>query len=93
MVGEYLQGLSGLPVWAGLVQVASTVFVVTSKCLVVETFVRVCVLVEVVLTGLGVIVLVFLAVPLGMVIVENGPVVIVSVEVVEKVSVMVGVVK
>jgi hypothetical protein len=39
LVGEYLQGLSGLPVWAGVVQVASTVFVVVPKTLVMETLV------------------------------------------------------
>jgi hypothetical protein len=50
--------------------------------LVQESLVRVIVFVEVVVTALGLIVLIFLAVPLGTVTVEVGPAVTTSVEVV-----------
>jgi len=90
-VGEYSQGLSGLPTWAGVVHVASTVLVVTPKLLVQECLVRVMVLVVVSVTAFGLIVLTFLAVPLGIVTVENGPAVTTSVEVVVTVEVLVGV--
>jgi hypothetical protein len=57
------------------VQVAVTVAVVTEKTLVKENDVLVIIFVEVVVVGGGVIVFVFLAVPLGSVTVESGPVV------------------
>jgi hypothetical protein len=71
--------------------VASTVFVVTPKPSVTESLVFVLVDVVVVVTLLGVTVLIFLAVPLGTVTVENGPVVRTSVEVVVVVCVTIGV--
>jgi len=86
-VGEYLHGLSGRPGRPGVVQVAVTVFVVTAKLVVIENFVLVKILFDVVVTGFGVTVFVFLAVPLGRVIVERGPVVETSVNVVVVVSV------
>lgn len=65
--------------------------VVTAKVLVQESLVRVMVFVDVVVTALGLTVLTFLAVPLGIVTVENGPVVTTSVEVVVTMEVEIGV--
>lgn len=91
-VGEYLQGLSGFPLWFGIVHVAVTVCVTMPKSMVTETLVLVMSFVEVVVTAGGATVTIVLAVPLGAVIVEKGPVVMTSVEVVVIVWVIVGVV-
>lgn len=58
-----------------MVQVAVAVLVVMENSLVRESLVLVIVFVDVVVTGGGVTVLVFFAVPLGRVTVERGPVV------------------
>lgn len=76
----------------GVVQVAVTVFVVTVRSLVKVVRFRVKVLVLVVVTGFGVIVLVFFAVAEGMVVVEKGPVVEITVTTDVAVEVMTGVV-
>jgi hypothetical protein len=74
-----------------VVHVAWTVLVTVPKYLVHDCLVRVMVFVTVVVTAFGVTVLILLAVPLGMITVENGPVVTTSVEVVVMVCVRVGV--
>lgn len=72
--------------------VAVTVLVTIPKSFVTDIFVLVISFVVVVVTAGGVTVLIFFAVPLGTVTVENGPVVITSVDVVVIVCVSVGVV-
>jgi hypothetical protein len=74
------------------VQVAVTVFVVKESWWVVDTSDAVNVFVNVVVTGLGVRVLVCLAVADGIVMVVKGPVVVTNVDVVVAVVVIIGVV-
>ena len=84
-----MQVLSTLDV-VGVVQVAVKVFVMTVRSLVKVVRFRVKVLVLVVVTGVGVMVLVFFAVAEGMLVVEKGPVVEITVTTDVTVEVMTG---
>lgn len=73
-----MQGLSGRPGRPGVVQLAVTVFVLIENSLVIDKFVRVITLLEVVVIACGVIVLVAFATPVATTVVERGPVVMIS---------------